>query len=290
MASNTITVNPRKKTSNVVIPRRTVVPSNITQGTVLLQNPLPKYGFDLKSKKTANRQGKKEEKKSETEGKSVSSIEIKSVLSESVAQDILSESENKQQQQQQHQQAVELTQKASELETGFKPDGGPNNLSVNLGEKPVNKVGPITSTINNTAKLSQFDNHSNSGPLTVNASKAVPVLSSDILPAVALTSPNSLPVISSTLSSSNLPQQSANNVSLPCVSHDLPGTGSQSECVVKEAVTAVTESQNDGIQLCLCNCKDKVKHLEEEKQLLRNQLDVQLQVEFKPFLFYGRCK
>lgn len=274
MSSNTITVNPRKKSGRAS--SASAQSANQTKGTVLLRTPLPKYSFEQKPKKKTDeikdkssekvfKQSDKKEKsfsKENLDGAANKEMHPSLVATTMAATDIpidtfqigtivttfpqsLITSSALQQ----------IKTDGSIINTGLQQNIEQTQGTVNgIKDKPVNKVGPISKSTDH--KLTHSVSDSVLGVQSFNES-------------VDLQNPAGR--VDLTVTAGGVIFESSDHGS-----ENQTGFDSEPEDVDTEAVT---QSTGTGSQ-CSGNCKhkEKVKHLEEEKQMLKNQLEVQLQV------------
>lgn len=298
MSSTSITVNPRRRDARSPPPAG--APSSTAgenKGTILLRNPLPKYSFEQKKKsghdgqlaKIASDDIKDKAKLSNTEkpeGERTSSVRENEYKRSKVDPEC-GNSMNKSPKTSQG----ELVSFGKLVGSFPLTVGIPDPQTVGISEvvtvdssratvkvtksentdtcqkdKPVNKVGPLSKgsgknlthsvsdsviSVQNTEEQNEYAPTQSISEVSTNVSQSV----TQVLPA-------SIDAASQ--------QNSGRCVSCNATSNEGTSLGQSSE------------SQSDsspGSQLTRgCSCSEKIKHLEEEKQLLKNQLEVQLQV------------
>ncbi|XP_052215710.1 golgin-45-like isoform X2 [Dreissena polymorpha] len=266
-----------------VKPRRTSLKqsNNQSHGTVLLRNPMPKYSFEQKTKKNTE-QSKSSTKKdiSESIHDSIITVTAKA-LEELSSSDKTMENTNEQMQpvstatfnQNIGRLVNSFPQKMVETSQSKENDASAETRSEKTnGVKPVNKVGPISKQ---TVSVTMA--HSVSEPVipmpSDSNSKHGAVINTNRVQNIDDSSENSadnmLRTASGTRASLSLEDQSASESTETGTFTEKTGAlslaGNQSVCA------GIKPSAN-------CKCSEKVKHLEEEKQMLKNQLEVQLQV------------
>lgn len=246
MSSSSITVKPRRRPDQNKTSSTSAASQN--SGTVLIRNPLPKYSFQQKQAIPKDNKSNKSEKrnknsletsKCDTDSAKASADESKGEKINTVINDGKNGGDKS-----------ESTDVTSSNSVGTSLQGIAN-LPFNKndiyavpkaenGEKPVNKVGPISKSSSNVLTHSISDS----------------VISIQDRPLGAALS------------------QLAN----PAEQHEPPAS---SNSICEDCQTASpTENHfvRDTADTGVCKCSEKVKHLEEEKQMLKNQLEVQLQV------------
>lgn len=277
MSSTSITVNPRRKTAQSPPPAvsRTTTTSH-TAGTVLLRNPLPKYSFERKSN------GRKDK------------AAVNVVPEEKDApKDIGNEDKDS---------SVHFKDTVCTVTdvTGDELSGNPlpaiDQKSVAFGKLvgsfPQTVIIPDSLTVDNgnvTVKVSKsesYDSHQKPvnkvGPLHKNSETALSHSVSDsalgfqqLMERVEVSAASTV-TVSAQEHSQSIPNQSGVCAQTKTKCADCTTT-SDSEAVcqgVRLATQSATSSQLTGG----CRCSEKITQLEEEKQLLKNQLEVQLQV------------
>lgn len=283
MSSSTITVNPRKKTDQVAPPPVSVThPTNQVKGTVLVRTPLPKYSFEQKLKKKTNTKKEKSSVEKTTDKVVKRTVEtspsnLKTDLSSAVSTESILPL--------QQPPPLEAFQTGSFVATfpqayinpqallQTKSDKGAVTIiqtadqsasnSAILKDKPVNKVGPISK--NSDHKLTHSVSNSMLGVQNVSRSSS------------GLQNIDSTNSIQENVAVDNS-DASKKSESQMTLENQTGFDGSDAEDD-SERENTVTQSAVAGSRQCgSCSCAGKIKHLEEEKQLLKNQLDVQLQV------------
>ncbi|KAL4220182.1 DASH complex subunit Hsk3 like [Mactra antiquata] len=257
MSSSSITVKPRRRSAQSPPPSKH--PTNQNTETVLLRNPLPKYSFETKKgpsgvtkKNTSNETDNTSEKsKISSDEKTATKVGAQEDTVNAKGVNIVAENvENI------HHKILENNSSTPSINIVSNFPSKPMNPSTctttltaipksDNSEKPVNKVGPISKNSGHILTHSVSDSVINS----TDRSQSGTIQHSDI----------SLP---STTETSETPS-SQNTVCNTC-----QNTAESAENLVDRS----TEETKG------CKCSEKLKHLEEEKQMLKNQLEVQLQV------------
>ena len=290
MSDSTITVNPRKKSgqkSGRVAPPPITQPANQVKGTVLVRTPLPKYSFEQKpmKKDTAKKETKNEIKQTENVSSKIAesnSLKSKSPLVTS------KESKNIP-----HQNTASISQSA--------PPVDPFLIGSFVTSFPQTYVNPnaiIDSKLNNSGHKNVENGDQSAGNVTVVKDKPVnkvgPISKSSDKRLTHSVSDSMLGVQNvprSSLSQQNRGIVSRNRENV-CLNMSDASTGSDSHVIIETETgyedyeAEVDSSETETVAQSAvaisrgCNCEGKITQLEEEKQMMKNQLEVQLQVNF----------
>jgi len=228
------------------------------KGTVLLRNPLPKYSFNQPHKNS-----KGSENIDSTSGKTVQLSD-----SDATIRALPGQTDN---------QNITLSDKPR----ADSINGGGNGSASN--GKPVNKVCPISKSSANVIGHSASDSQLNFTTVqhfgaTITSSPTTGYLSTLAASSSASSQLNSSGIITAaneTVPNAQEENQTANSLSLLSISPITQTASSESEY---ELDNTQASSSRVAEECSRPGCVAKVKHLEEEKQMLKNQLEVQLQV------------
>lgn len=251
MSSSTITVKPQRRTARS--PPPTQQSTNQNKGTVLLRNPLPKYSFEQQSrtkkeeKSSTTNKGEKIENQSKYYSDTIDKKEIKEHVKEketSPQSEFLPVGK-----------LIESFPQTSQVLVSKVDSATKNNADIEtcVKDKPVNKVGPINKLTGQTLTHSVSDSVLGIQNVSENGAS----LLQQTIPEQVINSEQS----GTQLHSGSLIDDSGGNQQTVSVNNS-------------KNLVQCTVSQCQGN----CNCSERVKQLEEEKQLLKNQLEVQLQV------------
>ncbi|WAR28761.1 ESTD-like protein [Mya arenaria] len=263
MSSSSVTVAPRHRTAQSPPPGQKSAGQSKSTETVLLRNPLPKYSFDQKPKKksTAEKADRTEKKDSEhvivkTSEQLTGKASLRDVKNETDLQDSFRIGKL----------VNSFPQQPVKTETTTdnpRTESNGNGNASSIKDKPVNKVCPLSK---NSAKS-----------LTHSVSDSLLGLQTNqpLIP-LSTSSQNT-----QTLSSGNktvipLPVHEESHMLTESANHVHSETSPDEEGSFTELGTEINQS-SAGVQACY-RCSEKVNHLQEEKQMLKNQLEVQLQV------------
>ncbi|XP_053404161.1 golgin-45-like [Mercenaria mercenaria] len=249
MSSSTITVKPRRRTAQS--PPPTALSANQNKGTVLLRNPLPKYSFNQKSDKEKTKKTAIQSENSKENTENIAEISDDNKKDNEKLKQLITDVSASQ---------TNLTEPVCKLVASFPQNlpgpeilsldrtetpavSKPENTETGLKDKPVNKVGPIDKLTGKTLTHSVSDSFISVQNNSENGalSPQQTILEQTIGP-----------------SQTGCQTQGANFI-------DCNSGGKQQ--------TSTDTQRHES-----CTCSEKVKQLEEEKQLLKNQLEVQLQV------------
>ena len=303
MSSSTITVNPRRRPARSPPPPAAKTDDTTPKGTVLLRNPLPKYSFqqklDKKNVKKNDKSGTVEVDKdlnakkvefdlhtpeSRTGNKDKSGLDPvmdKSDQNPDLRIGVLVNSFP--------QNSVSFTNQTADVEKSFNQDGTIKKASNNIEPevvktmidklKPVNIVDPITCSSNSGTRLS----HCYSESAISSTSPGFPSQQGQNLHR-SQGSTSVLPALDSSEGSQGQNDQSG-SLSTPGDQDEAEALAVNNASVDNEAPGLVPSSSEDVAGSC--QCQERVKLLEEEKQLLKQQLEVQLQVIYIKNHFYN---
>ena len=282
MSSTTITVNPRQRTARSPPPAAKTDDTTASKETILLRNPLPKYSFQPKLDKKAVKIGK--EVKDIVDNKEVPTNETGRVATGSKPPDInvgdktdiKTESGSKEKSDVMREN---IMGRQSEMDTDFRIGVLVNSFP----QTSVQNVANIPSPVKQTVDLQTMSGEKEEETVKLFKEKPKPV---NIVDPISSTNRLSHSYSESAISmSSSSLQRSSGHITL---SHGQTGlSGNAIDQNVSEAENSGSETGSDAViafvpgesrETVSCNCKDKIKHLEEEKQLLKQQLEVQLQV------------
>lgn len=249
MSSSTITVKPRRRTAQSPPPN--AMSTNQNKGTVLLRNPLPKYSFESKSKTQKDDKKRFSENKEDKNESKENDFQKKNKSKESDKKDVASP-------QACNMEPLPVCRLVESFPQSFKlPESNldtpytskADNIEPCLKDKPVNKVGPINKLTGKKLTHSVSDSVIGDQNESINDTDSQPHIF---------------------IEQSTDPTQAGNQTgSAKFVSESEENQQTGSVNTSEASLTDLTGSHN---------CSEKVKQLEEEKQLLKNQLDVQLQV------------
>lgn len=278
MSSSTVTVNPKRRSTQS--PPPSTQQANQSKGTVLLRTPLPKYGFESTLK------NKQRKAKGVDYGDKVIS-KTAEILPEKKVPNVGSAENNTETDQTSTDNAGDAECVPIGVLVSSFPQNPtlPNNLlqcrsetrsskadtveqqggySVLPKDKPVNKVGPISKSSDNTLTHSVSDS-----VLGVQSGLNNVSLPVDVQSRGDISSRNS----DNNVTSANVPSPS--EALTKTDSH----VGAENQASCSSGSNAVEAKSGAGSQPTAgCRCAGKINQLEEEKQLLKNQLEVQLQV------------
>lgn len=253
MSSSTITIKPRRRTAQSPPPN--AVSTNQNKGTVLLRNPLPKYSFESKSKTKKDEKRLSENKEDKNESQE-NDFEKRNKSKEASRKEVASPQASVM-------ESLPVCRLVESFPQSFKmPESNldtcltskADNVEPCLKDKPVNKVGPINKL---TGKK-----------LTHSVSDSVISVQNE-----SENDTHSQPNI--ILEQSTDPTQTGNQTG----SAKLVSESDENQQTGSVITTEASPTDLTGYQFHRsCSCSEKVKQLEEEKQLLKNQLEVQLQV------------
>ena len=282
MSSTTITVNPRQRTARSPPPAVKTDDTTASKETILLRNPLPKYSFQAKLDKKAVKIGK--EVKDIVNNKEVPTNETGRVATGSKLTDlnVSDKSDNKTEsgiKEKSDVMSENITAKQSELDTDFRIGVLVNSFPQNS----VQNVANMPTSVNQTEDPQTILGENEAETVKLVKEKPKPV---NIVDPISSTNRLSHSYSESAISmpSSSL-QRSSGHMTLSHEQTGLPGNAIDQN--VSEAENTGSETGSDAViafvpgenrETVSCNCKDRIKHLEEEKQLLKQQLEVQLQV------------
>ena len=292
MSSSTITVNPRRRPARSPPPPAAKTDDTTPKGTVLLRNPLPKYSFQQKLDK------KNVKKKDKSETGETKSLVDKDLNAKNVEFDLhtpelrtgnkvesgLDPVMDKSDQNPDlrigvlvnsfPQNSVSFTNQTAEVEKSFNQDGTIKKASNNIEPevvktmidklKPVNIVDPITCSSNSGTRLS----HSYSESAISSTSPGFSSQQGQSLHR-SQGSTSVLPESDSLETSQGQNEQTG--------TQPTPGDQDEAEASADNEAPGLVPSSSEDVAGS-CQCQERVKLLEEEKQLLKQQLEVQLQV------------
>lgn len=310
MSSSTITVNPRRRTARSPPPPMKTDDTATNKGTVLIRNPLPKYSFQPKlDKKETARINKETDKKNtlietkpEPDSKTVNSQKYSNLnkLNQNDTSSIGSELkadqklESLRQEKEEEGKALEPN---SDLHIGVLVNSFPQNSVQNY----VDQTAEVTGNQDNNSKTGASDIEPEVVKSMIEKLKPVNIVDpiscssgtklshSYSESAINITSsgfPTQREPVSSTGQDlTAFPSVSNSSNQISPVQEQTGSHASRSEQGVTEAggVTEISPgvvelgSSNSG-DTVHCNCDSKIRQLEEEKQMLKQQLEVQLQV------------
>lgn len=304
MSSSTITVKPQPRTARSPPPSLKTDDTASNKGTVILRNPLPKYSFQSKlNKKESVKNGKETNKdeckilkeqdkevrdaqKKDTESSKSKSVSLNQSKTKENELELHSERKIDNISSQKDSQGIQ-PKPDSDLHIGVLVNSFPQNIvqtfvdptpetdqgaNVKKGSndiepavvksmieklKPVNVVDPISST--SGTKL--HHSYSESAINVVSSGSLRDPTSSIRQPLTVL--PSDLSAEEQTGSQQNISDQSQTEID------SVTETGNRDVVVLDRRTSCGT---------VVCTCSDKINQLEEEKQLLKQQLEVQLQV------------
>ncbi|XP_052782446.1 uncharacterized protein LOC128218789 [Mya arenaria] len=263
MSSSSVTVAPRHRTAQSPPPGQKSAGQSKSTETVLLRNPLPKYSFDQKPKKKSTAEKADRTKKKDSEHVIVKTSEqltgkasLWDVKNETDLQDSFRIGKL----------VNSFPQQPVKTETTTdtpRTESNGNGNASSIKDKPVNKVCPLSKNSANSLTHSVSD--SLLGLQTNQPLIPLPTSSQN----------------TQTLSSGNktvipLPGHEESHMLTESANHVHSETSPDEEGSFTELGTEINQS-SAGVQAC-CRCSEKVNHLQEEKQMLKNQLEVQLQV------------
>lgn len=291
MSSNTITVNPRKRTARSPPPVVKTDDSAAPKGTVLLRNPLPKYSFQSKLDKKAGKTNKDTiSEKDKVENKTTSDSEVKSGKVSFELESSGTKPPDKEGSKFGFDRNADDTCKPSQKEKS-----NPNadlRIGVLVNSFPQNSVTLVNQTAdsqtskNGDKSLKIVSNDPEPVIIKTMIEKTKPVNVVD--PITSSSSGTRLPhsysesAISATSSGLNTQRETISvgrpSQSVQEESNSQQGTSDSgiTEFAADDSVETTTETMSTA---AVCQCKDRIRQLEEEKQLLKQQLEVQLQVK-----------
>lgn len=310
MSSSTITVNPRRRPARSPPPQAAKTDDTTPKGTVLLRNPLPKYSFQQKLDKKKERKDRRNitdtsETKSPVEkdlNTSKVTFELQTPVSTTADKDVpkLDSVGDKSDQ--------DADMRIGVLVNSFPQNSGSFINQTAVVEKPINQGGPLKKASNSIGPevvktmIDKLKPVNIVDPITCSSSSGTRLSHSYSESAISSTSAGFQPQHNQNLgtgqgSASVLPVLDSAETSL----HEHGQTGAQStlsdeddaealagttadlnnqtsELVPNNETSGLVPSSSGGAIASSCQCQERVRLLEEEKQLLKQQLEVQLQV------------
>ena len=299
MSSSTITVNPRRRPARSPPPTAAKTDDTTPKGTVLLRNPLPKYSFQQNL-------DKKKVKKDSPNIKDIS--EMKTLVEKDLNTGQVkfelqtSESTIARKDVPQLDLVKDKSEQNADMRIGVLVNSFPQNNGSFMNqtaevEKSINQDGTVKKASNNIeadvvkTMIDKLKPVNIVDPITCSSSSGTRLSHSYSESAISSTSSGFQPQHGQTLggdqgSTSVLPVLDSSETSL--IEHGQTGaqsaTGDQDDTEALAGDIADIDHETSGLALSRgaivssCQCRERVRLLEEEKQLLKQQLEVQLQV------------
>ena len=299
MSSSTITVSPQEITASSSSPVMKTVDPATNKGTILLRNPLPKYSFQAKlDKKEAGKVDKEagtgaSVKKNKVNSKIVPDNEKKTSIAETkiTASNIESNVGNKNKSEtdtnklnslvQQKDKTEKQTELNSDLRIGVLVNSFPQSSVQNVAKQTLESQLSVNQTIN----LKTESDNVETGIAKLMKEKPKPVNIVDPISSSGRLShsfseseicSSSSGIQRSSRMTSSQEQTGLTQNTSDVLEDEIAETGPDTGTLIALVGSASEETRR-------CNCNAKIKHLEEEKQLLKQQLEVQLQVSSTSF-------